>query len=158
MKGEKLNSWLSLGATIGVVIGLVLLVMEIRQNTDMMEAQINQSRTETAMSQQEATYNSEFMPPILVKVESGEQLSAEEMLRYEPYFRAFNRNMDNQLWQYDHEFLGNNITRSIRGAVREVIGGSQLGIDEWERQKESYTDEYIVFVDEAIADLRSQPQ
>jgi len=110
------------------------------------------------LSQQQATYNSEFMPPILVKVESGEQLSAEEMFRYEPYFRAFNRNMDNQLWQYDHGFLGNNITRSIRGAVREVIGGSQLGIDEWERQKASYTDEYIAFVDEAIADLRSQRQ
>ena len=158
MKGEKLNSWLSLGATVGVVIGLVLLVMEIRQNTDMMEAQINQSRTEAAMSEQQAFFNSEFMPAILVKVESGEQLSAEEMLRYQADFRSFNRNVDNQLWQYSRGFLGNNIPRSVRGAVREVIGGSQLGIDEWERQKESYTDEYIVFVDEAIADLRSQPQ
>ena len=158
MKGEKLNSWLSLGATVGVVIGLVLLVMEIRQNTDMMEAQINQSRTEAAMSEQQAFFNSEFMPAILVKVESGEQLSAEEMLRYQADFRSFNRNVDNQLWQYNRGFLGNNIPRSVRGAVREVIGGSQLGIDEWERQKESYTDEYIVFVDEAIADLRSQPQ
>ena len=158
MKGEKLNSWLSLGATVGVVIGLVLLVMEIRQNTDMMEAQINQSRTEAAMSEQQAFFNSEFMPAILVKVESGEQLSAEEMLRYQADFRSFNRNVDNQLWQYNRGFLGNNIPRSLRGAVRAVIGSSQLGIDEWERQKESYTDEYIVFVDEAIADLRSQPQ
>ena len=158
MKGEKLNSWLSLGANLGVVIGLALLVIEIQQNTDMMEAQINQSRTELAMSEQQATFNSEFMPPILVKVESGEQLSAEEMFRYGPYFRAFNRNMDNQLWQYDHGFLGNNIPRSMRGAVRGVIGGSQLGIDEWGRQKVSYIDEYIAFVDEAIADLRSQPE
>ena len=158
MKGEKLNSWLSLGATVGVVIGLVLLVIEIQQNTNMMQAQINQSRTETAVSEQQAVFNSEFMPLILVKVVSGEQLSAEEMQRYEAYFRSFNRNIDNQLWQYSRGFLGNNIPRSIRGAVRDVIGGSQLGIDEWERQKASYTDEYIAFVDEAIADLRSQRQ
>ncbi len=158
MKGAKLNSWLSLGANLGVVIGLVLLVTEIRQNTDMMEAQINHSRTETAMSEQQGIYNSEFMPAILVKVEKGEQLAAEEMRRYEYYLRGFNRNMDNQLWQYNRGFLGSNIPRSIRGAVREVIGGSQLGMDEWERQKASYTDEYIAFVDEAIADLRSRRQ
>jgi len=36
MKSEKLNPWLSLGANVGVVIGLALLVMEIRQNTGMM--------------------------------------------------------------------------------------------------------------------------
>ncbi len=33
-----------------------------------------------------------------------------------------------------------------------------LGIDEWERQKLGYTDEYIAFVDEAIADLHSRRQ
>ena len=154
MKGEKLNSWLSLGANLGVVIGLVLLVIEIRQNTDMMEAQITQSRTETAMSEQQAFYNSEFLPAIRVKVESGEQLSAEEMLRYQTYFRGFNRNMDNQLWQYNRGFLENNIPRSIRNGVRNVIGKSRLSIDVWDRQKISYTDDYVAFVDEAIADLR----
>jgi hypothetical protein len=158
LKGEKLNSWLSLGANLGVVIGLVLLVTEIRQNTDMMEAQINHSRTETAMSEQQGIFNSEFMPAILVKVDKGEQLAAEEIRRYQSYFRGFNRNLDNQLWQYNRGFLGNNIPRSLRGAVRAVIGSSQVGIDQWESTKESYTDEYIAFVDEAIADLRSQRQ
>ena len=154
MKGEKLNSWLSLGANVGVVIGLVLLVMEIQQNTDMMEAQINQSRTETAISEQQAGYNSDYMPAIRVKVEREEQLSREEMLRYEDYVRAFNRNMDNQLWQYNRGFLGNNIPRSIRNGVRGVIGKNRLSIDVWDRQKVSYTDNYVAFVDEAIADLR----
>ena len=59
MKTDKLNSWLSLGANVGVVVGLVLLVLEMRQNTDMMEAQIMQSRTETAMSEQQGIYNSD---------------------------------------------------------------------------------------------------
>ena len=136
------------------MIGLLLLVMEIRQNTDMMEAQINQSRTEAAMSEQQAFFNSEFMPAILVKVESGEQLSAEEMLRYQADFRSFNRNVDNQLWQYNRGFLGNNIPRSIRNGAREVIGKNRLSIDLWDRQKVSYTDDYVAFVDEAIADLR----
>ena len=40
MNAEKVNTWLSLGANIGVVIGLMLLIIEIGQNTDMMRAQI----------------------------------------------------------------------------------------------------------------------
>ena len=65
MNSEKLNSWLTLGANIGVLIGLVLLIVEIQQNTEMMRAQINQSRTEAAQSEQQATYNSDYMPAIL---------------------------------------------------------------------------------------------
>jgi len=38
MNAEKVNTWLSLGANFGVVIGLFLLVVEIGQNTDMMRA------------------------------------------------------------------------------------------------------------------------
>jgi len=50
--------------------------------------------------------------------------------------------------------LGENIPRSIKGAVRDVIAGHELGIETWEMQKYSYTAEYVAFVEEAIADLR----
>ena len=32
MNTEKLNRWLALGANVGVLIGLILLVYEVRQN------------------------------------------------------------------------------------------------------------------------------
>lgn len=37
---------------------------------------------------------------------------------------------------------------------RDAIGGSEIGITTWDRQKDSYTDEYIAFIEEAIAELR----
>jgi hypothetical protein len=156
MNTRKLNSWLSLGANLGVVIGLVLLIIEIRQNTEMMESQIHQSRTEAAQSEQQALFNSDHMPQILVKVGADEGLTEEEIKRYEAYFRAFNRNMDNQLWQFSRGLLGTNIPRSVRAAVREVIGGRLLATELWDRTKTAYTDEYIAFVDAAISDLRNQ--
>ena len=153
MDTQKLNAWLSLGANIGVVIGLLLLVVEIGQNTEMMRAQINQSRTDTALSEQQSIYNSDYIPAMLVKLEQGKQLSDEERVRYERVFRAFNRNQDNNLWQYNEGYLGENIPKSIRGAVRIVIAGRELGLEYWEAQKYSYTAEYVAFVDDAIADL-----
>ena len=154
MNADKLNSWLTLGANIGVVIGLALLIYEINQNTEMMQAQINQNRTDTSMSEQQAVYNSDYVPAMDVKIKNGEQLSDEELIRYEHVFRAFNRNMDNQLWQYDHGFLGENIPYSITRAVRIVIAGNKLGIAAWDETKQTYTSEYVAFVDKAIADLR----
>ncbi len=64
--------------------------------------------------------------------------------------------MDNQLWQYRQGFLGENIPRSVRFAVQGVIGGNRMSIDLWEQTKQGYTDDYIAFVDEAIADLSSE--
>jgi len=154
MKAGRINSWLSLGANLGVVLGLILLILEIRQNTEMMRAQINQSRTDTAISYLQAVYNSEFMPEIIDRVHGGEELSALELIRYQTYFRAANRSQDNNLWQYNQGFLGENMPRSIRGYARNFIGGSPLGIATWDGQKSSYTDEYVAFVEDAIADMR----
>ncbi len=73
MNVEKINTWLTLGANVGVAVGLVLLYFEISQNTEMMQAQINQSRTDTAVSEQQAVYNSDYIPALLVKAEKGEE-------------------------------------------------------------------------------------
>ena len=154
MNTEKVNTWLSLGANIGVVIGLILLIVEIGQNTDMMRAQMNQHRTDTALFQQYSMSDTDYIATIIVKARRGEELTEVEMLRLDARMRAFNRNQDNNLWQYNQGYLGENIPRSIKGAVRSVIGGSELGITMWDKQKYSYSKEYAKFVDEAIADLR----
>jgi hypothetical protein len=154
MNADNVNKWLTLSANFGVVIGLILLIVEIGQNTEMMRAQINQSRTDTAMSDQQSLFNSDYIPAILVKRDSGEQLSEEEMTRYSAHFRSGMRNQDNNLWQYNQGFLGENTPRSIRNFARSVIGRTELSIATWDRQKNTYTDEYIAFVEEAISDLR----
>lgn len=153
MTAEKLNRWLTLGANLGVVVGLGLLIVEIRQNTLLMEAQMMQSRTDAAMEEQQAVYNSDYIPRMRVKIAAGEALSEEEAFRHETWFRSFNRNMDNQLWQHTHGFLGDNIPGSIGTAVRVIIGGSEVGRAEWERQRPTYTNEYIALVEEVLADI-----
>ncbi len=154
MNADNVNKWLTLSANIGVVIGLVLLIVEIGQNTEMMRAQINQSRTDTAISQQQAVFNSDYVPALMAKRDRGEPFSEEEWIRYTTLFRSGNRNQDNNLWQYNQGFLGENIPRSISDFARAVIGGSEIGITTWDSQKHTYTDEYVAFVEEAIEDLR----
>jgi len=37
MNTDRVNKWLTLGANVGVLAGLILLVAEIRQNTELSE-------------------------------------------------------------------------------------------------------------------------
>ncbi|MGB5257931.1 MAG: hypothetical protein WBN44_11805, partial [Woeseiaceae bacterium] len=49
MNQEKINGWLTLVANIGVLIGLGLLVFEIRQSNSLALAQIEQARSESLL-------------------------------------------------------------------------------------------------------------
>ena len=45
MDSDKINKWLTLGANLGVLVGIFLLVLEINQNTLLMRAQNFNDRT-----------------------------------------------------------------------------------------------------------------
>ena len=52
MNKEELHNWLTLGANVGVLIGLGLLIYEIRQNSELMSAEIHTIRAEGKASRQ----------------------------------------------------------------------------------------------------------
>ena len=82
MDSNELNKWLVLAANIGVLIGLVLVLYEIRQNSDLMQVQISQARADAAMESNQQTFESAYIPAILVKIQQGAELTDEDMVRY----------------------------------------------------------------------------
>jgi len=94
MDTEKLNRWLTLAANFGVLIGLILLVYEVRQNSDLMRAQISMERANTNMQILADFANGGELIPIDVKLEQevegfpkalgwSDNMNAEERRRYE---------------------------------------------------------------------------
>jgi len=150
MNAKRLNTWLSFTANVGVILGLIFLAVELGQNSDLMRVQINQSRADAAMASNESVFNSDYLPQILIKINFGEELSAEETIRYRTWFRASNRNQDNVLHQYLAGMLGGNSPRSVRDYVEQVIASSNQAREEWENQKVGYTDEFVALVEEVI--------
>ena len=111
MDSNTVNSWLTLGANIAVLAGIFVLAFEISQNTEMMQAEINQSRAELSMFEAEAMYNSEYIPAILTKLRRGDSISDVEAERYVHLLRGLHRNWDNQLRQHREGLLAGNIPR-----------------------------------------------
>ena len=152
MDAEKLSRWLTLGANLAVLVGIVFLAIEIQQNTVMTRAQITQGRAEAAMSLAESTYNSDFMPDIWVKVGEGQSLTASEKFRYLTWIRATLRNQENNIQQYNQGLLGEHMPRAVSGVIRAVIETSPVGREYWEGAKHLYSDEFIEIVDSVIAE------
>ena len=49
MESDKVNRWLTLGANIGVLVGIILILIELNQNSDLMRAQMTQARGDNIM-------------------------------------------------------------------------------------------------------------
>ena len=49
MDTGKLNRWLTLGANLGVLIGIILILLELNQNSSLMRAQLTQARADNIL-------------------------------------------------------------------------------------------------------------
>jgi hypothetical protein len=150
------SDWKDITETIGIlaiVVSLILVAIELKQNTEMTRAQITQSRAETAIGLANMTINSDYVPGILVEIRAGEELTPEEVIRYQFWFRASLGNLDNNLQQYELGLLDAHIPRATERAARNIILTGTLGPGLWHETKDNYSDSFVAFVEEKIAGL-----
>jgi hypothetical protein len=111
---DRLNRWLTLGANIGVLVGIVLLLIELDQNSDLLRAQIHQARADTHVGHRLNDVESEKWAAISMKlaengypkdVTSVEVLTPEELFRFRNYKAARHTDLDNLFYQYQQGYL-----------------------------------------------------
>ena len=127
MTADSLNRWLTFSANVGVVIGLILLVAELNQNSELVRAQIHQARSDSYVSDMIALANTEFLLPAYEKlsvaggindVAALEALDPIERERIRRYAQARLADYDNLFYQYrlgylDEEFYQTRVAISI---------------------------------------------
>ena len=150
MDSKKLNDWLMLFANVGVVVGLGLLIVELRQNSEMMQAQITQSRADAAMMLAIEFADSDYVPAIIDKLHHDQELTFEEQARFERWLRASLRNQENNYLQYLRGYLGDYISEAGGSAIRNTLR-YELAKDYWIRAKPDYSAEFVEFVDKALS-------
>ena len=165
MDTEKLNRWLALGANIGVLIGLILLVYEVRQNSDLMRAQISMERTNTNMQIMTDIANGGELLPIDVKLREQVKgfpktlgwsriLTAEEKRRYEFWMFVRLTELSNDWFQFTAGFVpSETCLREVRSNMRRSLHRfHELGI--------SFTrsDSGFIVVMQELAHLEGLPE
>ena len=71
MDSEKVNRWLTLGANLGVLGGIILILMGLNQNADLMKAQMTQARADNILEYYRERQHSDHWPKIAAKRRSA---------------------------------------------------------------------------------------
>lgn len=120
MNSDRFNRWASLSANIGVLIGLIFLVVELKQANDLALASAYRSRgDEIQLALQEIALSSE-LAEILVKVRTQgvNTLTDVEFTRYRSWIQAGLFRMQNQFNDYELGFLDD---ESYQGMLAEAV-------------------------------------
>ncbi len=147
MNTDRLNRWLTLGANIGVLIGIVLLVIEVRQNN------------ENLVAQARATYHASFsdiwgmaaedskLAEIIAKELGGESLTSAEFVQLAAYFtKAL---LSNQ-WSYlelPAEESASNLLY-LKGSFDQFPTLRSV----WENRQEFFNSEFVDYMNQNIVD------
>ena len=110
---DRLNRWLTLGANFGVLCGLILLVFEINQNSELTRVQIEQSRSESYVNWQRQIAVNENVASLLAKlgemegtpIQRLEQLTPTERVQANSVIEARFYDYENLYSQYQQGFV-----------------------------------------------------
>ncbi|TDJ35493.1 MAG: hypothetical protein E2O53_06110 [Gammaproteobacteria bacterium] len=86
MNTDRLNRWLTLGANLGVLIGIVLLVIEVRQNNANLVAQARATFYAGTSDVWGMVAEQPSLAEVLAKELSGEELTTAEFVQLSAYF------------------------------------------------------------------------
>ena len=130
MNSDQINKWLTLGANLGVLAGIILILIELDQNADLMRAQMVQERANHLVQKYDAIIHSDYWHRISAEISRPENpeernldsLSAEDYQRVlHTYYREVN-DLRNQHYQYTEGYLPADIWEfGSRGQMRRMI-------------------------------------
>lgn len=98
---DKINKWLTLGANIGVLIGIAFVAYELQQNTTATQLETT-SNFQNAFAQVELMIASDKeFAELLTKGRNGEQVSDTEFVRLQAFYRTVLRAWQTNVTQHE---------------------------------------------------------
>ncbi len=131
MSSDKLNSWLTLLANFGVVIGLALLIFELRQTQHLAETEAAVRRLDQMQEAQTNFALSDSLAPIIAKAQSEGvgSLTPEELKRLIYWESSVRLRMNSQYVQFVRGYLSQETADQIvNAAVSRLELWDELGV------------------------------
>lgn len=150
----KLARWLSLGANVGVLAGIILLVIELHQNREMMRAQIRHELAMGIVDLLQTPASDEQLAGVLFRAHSGEELTAEEQFQFELRTNALLRYWEDVHYQYRAGLYDELEFARQRDAWAASLAGSRRAQDYWCRVRLLYSPEFMSELDKLIGDAK----
>ncbi len=150
MDTDKLKRWLTLGANIGVLSGLILVALQINQNSEIAKAQLANDYYLADMQLERSMMGENPIQAWVKAVYSPNEMTPEDAAILDRYFN-FGLVQLNRLRKLEELGLAD------EEMVRERVGylrwhlGNEAGRKWWTTSKRFYAEEFANLIDEALA-------
>ncbi|MGD2046755.1 MAG: hypothetical protein PVJ80_15070 [Gemmatimonadota bacterium] len=155
---SKLERWLTLVANLSVVVGIIFLAAEMRQNTAAVQAQTRDAITEKPMSYMGWAATSPELAAAHAAVQRGEvsALSEAELWMYRWFVIAQFREWENSYYQFQQglftvaEFEGR---AAVWRSQLLAEGGGRVFRNAWSASREGFSPPFRAEIDRIVAEV-----
>ncbi len=150
MDSDKINRWLTLGANIGVLIGIALLVYELNQNRQMMRAQVRHDLSTELVEILGWVATDPQMASIVRRIDEGKELTPDEEVQYRYRANALFRYWQDVHYQYRLGLYDEPQYAAHRIAIARYMNRSSRGVDFWCNSRDSYDPDFRIEIDSML--------
>ncbi len=153
MDTDRLNRWLTLGANIGVLIGIVLLVVELDQNREMMRAQIRNELARGVSDFLPSVLDNQDLADTLVRAGEGESLTPAEEFQINTWYDLVFGYWQNVHYQYRQGLYDESEFSRHTDAIVAVIEENSSSQRYWCRERLHHSVPFMNFMDDLFGDI-----
>ena len=147
MEPDKLNRWLTLGANVGVLIGIILLVIELDQNRQMIRAQTRNDISQQLSNRLLLVASNSQLNNVTRRARLGEELSADEERQVYLYQVANLRDWENMHYQYRQGMFDEIEFEAEKTSWQFVLNGNKSFARLWCLTRQNFSPEFSAEID-----------
>ena len=156
MKFENLNRWLTLGANIGVVVGIVFLIVEINQNTVATRIAARDSATQGHIDYMALAVDQTVLAEAMAKAVADQELSYLDSYQLEVFHEIRFRHYQRVFYQYQNGVLSERewaaYQSGIRQSFRDENAGWEVAKRTWAITNHKLSPNFVAYVEKLVAD------
>ena len=143
MTSDKVLRWATLAANLGAVVGLILLVLGLKQNEAIMRAQTRNELAVGIVDLFARVAENPELASLRRRADTGEELTPDETYQYEIITRAFFRYWENVHYQYRQGLYDGAEFGRQREAWRDYAQSSPALIKFWCAESSQFSPEFV---------------
>jgi hypothetical protein len=148
MKKIDFGQTISILANVGVIAGIVLLVLELRQNNELMAAEARQVRTSMVIDSWLFVAEHGDFADLRGRQRNGEEITETQWQRIEAYVMSVFVTLD---WTLQELSANSPEMDQVREVQRHNFGSRPEYRRVWEARKNSFRPEFIQWMDDNVA-------
>jgi hypothetical protein len=147
MSGYRLKRWLALGANLGTLLGLLLVVVQLQQNRELMRAQIRHDLAMGIVELLGAPAGNRQLASVLRRGGAGEELTPDEQFQFRVRTNALLRYWEDVHYQYRQGLFDEPEYSRQKEAWRSSLAASKGAVTYWCEVRLLYSPKFMAELD-----------